>query len=71
MHVHCVCSGSEPEYTNSLKDFILGSRLEGGGRKQQVFSSLQGGNRNFLSSLGGNRCFSTYVSNFRSPPPRW
>ena len=39
------------------------------GAGQQVFSSLQGGRtENFQSSLGGgNRCFSTYVSNFRIP----
>ena len=30
-HVHCVCGGSEPEYTSDRKDFILGPRLEGGG----------------------------------------
>ena len=28
-HVHCVCGGSEPEYTSDRKDFILGPRLEG------------------------------------------
>ena len=26
-----VCGGSEPEYTNGRKDFILGPRLEEGG----------------------------------------
>ena len=30
IHVHCVCGGSEPEYTSDRKDFILGPRLEGG-----------------------------------------
>ena len=49
MHVH-VCGGSEPEYTNGRKDFILGPRLErrGGG---QVFRFLQGGNRKFFKQL--------------------
>ena len=43
MHVHCVCSGSEPEYTSDWKDFIL----EGIASFQ--FSSR--GNRKFLKQL--------------------
>ena len=35
-HVHCVCGGSEPEYTSDRKDFILGPRLEGGGGDNNV-----------------------------------
>ena len=49
-HVHCVCGGSEPEYTA-----VIGKTLfwdpgwrGGGGGGQQFFSSLQGGNRKFL-----------------------
>ena len=49
-HAHCICGGSEPEYTSDREDFILGPRLEGGGG-QQVFSSLQGMVENFYSSL--------------------
>ena len=48
-HVHCVCGGSEPEYTSDRKDFILGPRLGGGGG-QQFFGSLQGGTENFIAA---------------------
>ena len=62
MHVHCVCSGSEPEYTSDWKDFIL----EG----QQVFSFLQrgGGQKISKAALEGTDVFSTYVFNFSNPP---
>ena len=65
MHVHCVCSGSEPEYTSDWKDFIL----EG----QQVFSFLQGGGggggqKISKAALEGTDVFSTYVFNFSNPP---
>ena len=43
------------EYTSGRKDFILEPRLGEGG--QQVFNSLQGGNRKFLKLLRGDRCF--------------
>ena len=73
-HVH-VCGGSEPEYTSGRKDFILGSRLEGRGGGQKVFSSLKGpsrggggGGKNILkAALRGTDVFSTYVANFKSP----
>ena len=62
-YVH-VCSGSELDYTNGQKDFILGPRLEEEG--QRVFSSLQGVTT-FLNSLGWTDVFSTYESNFKPP----
>ena len=63
-----VCSDSGPRYTNGQRDFILGPRLEEGGR-HQVFSSLQGRHRKLIASLGEYAdVFSIYISNFRSPP---
>ena len=69
-HVHCVCGGSEPEYTSDRKDFILGPRLGGGGGGggQQVFGSLQGRTEIFYSGLWGTVVFVAHVSHFRSPP---
>ena len=66
-YVHCVCGSSEPEYTSGRKNFILGPRLEGGG--QQVFCSLQEGNRKFFKQLRGNRCFFNICFQFQEPPP--
>ena len=68
-HVHCVCGGSEPEYTSDRKDFILGPRLGGGGGVDSNFLVLfKGGTENFYSSLWGTVVFIAYFSNFRSPP---
>ena len=62
MQVH-VYGGSEPEYTNGRKDFILGPRLEEG-------TSFRGeGAVNFESSLGGNRCFFNIRFQFKEPLP--
>ena len=66
-HVHCVCGSSELEYASSLNDFILRPRLEGGG--QQVFSSLQGGNRKFLKQLRGEQIFFIVCFKVQQPPP--
>ena len=41
----------------------------GGGREQQVFSSLQGGNRTFLKQVRGNRCF--FKISFQFQEPHW
>ena len=68
-HVHCVCGGSEPGYTSDRKDFILGSRLEGGGGgDNKMLVLFKGRTENFCSSLWGTDVFSAYVSNFRSLP---
>ena len=37
MHVHCVCGGSESEYTSGRKNFIAGPRWEGDNNKFSVF----------------------------------
>ena len=59
MHLHCVCGGSESEYTSGQKDFILGPRLGGGGGEgeQQVFSSLQEVTENFKATKGEQMFF--------------
>ena len=69
-HVHCVCGGSEPEYTSGRKNFILGPRLEGGGGDNKFAVLFKGGIENLYSSLWGTDVFSAYVSNFRGPPGR-
>ena len=52
-----VCGGSEPQYTSGREDFILGPTLDEREGGQQLFSSLQRGNRKFLKQLRGDRCF--------------
>ena len=61
MHVHCVCSGSEPEYTSDWKDFILE------GTTSFQFSS-SGEEKISKAALEGTDVFSTYVFNFSNPP---
>ena len=46
-HAHCICGGSEPEYTSDREDFILGPRLEGGGGTTS-FQFSSGDGRKFL-----------------------
>ena len=59
MHEHCVCSGSEPEYTSGQKDFILGG---------QVSSFLQVEDRKFLKQLGGEQMFFNICFQLQEPP---
>ena len=63
MHVHCVCGGSESEYTSGWKDFNLGPRLERGDNK---FSTLfKGGTE---KKFRENRYFFNICFQFQEPP---
>ena len=66
-NVHCVCGGSEPEYTSGRKDFILGPRLEGGGETTASFQfSSRGEQKTFIAACG-NRCFFSIRFQFHGP----
>ena len=47
MHVHCVCGGSESEYTGGGEDFLLGPRLEGGGLNNKFSVLFKGRTEKF------------------------
>ena len=51
-HVHCVCGGSEPEYTSDRKDIILGPRLEGGGVDNNFLVLFKGEQKIFIAAYG-------------------
>ena len=64
-NVYCVCGGFESEYTGGWKDFIFWLRLG----EQQVFSTLQGGNRTFLKQLRGTDVFQHMLPISGALPP--
>ena len=66
MHVHCVCGGSESEYTSGRKDFILGPRLEG---RQQVFSSFPRREQRIFKTAYWEQMFFNICFQFQEPPP--
>ena len=69
-HAH-VCCGSEPEYTNGRKDFVLGPRFEEGGGGTTSFQFSSRGERKFLKQLRESRCFFNIRFEFQEPPPWW
>ena len=71
-----VCGSSEPEYTNSWKDFIFGPRLEeggGGGGETRSFQFSSRGEYKISKSVWGEQMFfqNTFPISGAPPPPRW
>ena len=51
-HVHCVCGGSEPEYTSDRKDFIFGTRLEREAVDNNFLVLFKGEQKFFIAAYG-------------------